>query len=188
MDSNEISNLQRKQQTQKKIINVLKNAQISSNNYDSTKKPFFSKDNNVNPFDINIDINVNTDSNLISNKIPLSLNRNIKFIYKLLNDTKLEIYLGEWTFFSIDKAIEIYDGYCKNGQIKVFDIGYKYMGMGHILVVSCDLDTNLLFFRPDGGSNGYDREDNFNYLIKNGTSPYKNKQIFFSNWFFNIKI
>ena len=41
MDSNETSNLRRKQQMQKRIINVLKNAKISRNNYDSTQIPFF---------------------------------------------------------------------------------------------------------------------------------------------------
>ena len=47
---------------------------------------------------------------------------------------------------SLDKAIEIYKNYCNNGQNKVFDIGYRYMGMGHIEVISCDLDSHLLFF------------------------------------------
>ena len=58
--------------------------------------------------------------------------------------------------------------------------------MGHVRVISCELDTHLLFFRQDGGSNGYDRDDHFNYLIKNGTAPYKDKQIFFTPWFFKI--
>ena len=179
MDSNETSNLRRKQQMQKKIINVLKNAKLSSNNYDSTQIPFFLGDSNKKKFEINT-------NNIISDKIPIGVNRNIKFIYSLLPDTSSEIYLHSWTFFSIDKALELYEEYCKNGQSKVFDIGYKYIGMGHIRVISCDLDTHLLFYRSDGGSNGYDRDNNFNYLIKNGTTPYKDKEMFFTSWFFKI--
>ena len=180
MDSNETSNLRRKQQMQKRIINVLKkNAKISRNNYDSTQIPFFLGDNNSKNFELDTNYT-------ISDKIPIGVNRNIKFIYSLLPDTSSEIYLKAWTFFSIDKALELYEDYCKKGQTKVFDIGYEYMGMGHVRVISCDLDTHLLFFRPDGGSNGYDRDDNFNYLITNGTTPYKDKQMFFTSWFFKI--
>lgn len=192
MDSSNTSNLQRKQQIQKKIINVLKHAKISNNNYDSTQVPFFFKDSNKIDFRIDTSNNTinntnnNANNNTINNMIPNGLNRNIKFIYSLLSNTSCEIYLEQWTFFSIDKALKIYNDFCKNGQSKVFDIGYEYMGLGHINVISCDLDTHLLFFRPDGGSNGYDRDDNFNYLIKNGTTPYKNKQMFFTSWFFEI--
>jgi hypothetical protein len=57
--------------------------------------------------------------------------------------------------------------------------------MGHIKVLSCDLTTHLLFVRPDGGSSGWDRDNNFKNLIKNGSSNYK--QYFFSDWFFNMK-
>ena len=31
--------------------------------------------------------------------------------------------------------------------------------MGHIKLIACDLNNNLLF--GGGGSNGYDREDNY---------------------------
>ena len=55
---------------------------------------------------------------------------------------------------------------------------------GYITVISCDLKTHLLFYRPDGGSNGYDRQDNYQNLIKNGSHNYQ--QFFFSKWFYNI--
>ena len=52
--------------------------------------------------------------------------------------------------------------------------------MGHIEVLSCDLTNHLLFKRRDGGSNGWDREDNYKDLMnyKMGDSEY----IYFNEW------
>ena len=79
--------------------------------------------------------------------IPVKLNRNIKLIYELLGDPE-RIYMGEWTIMSLKEAIERYEGFCKENRKDVFDIGYKYRI--NITVISCDLNTHLLFYRPDG--------------------------------------
>ena len=65
-------------------------------------------------------------------------------------------------------------------QKNVFDIGFQYIGLGHIEVLSCDLTNHLLFKRRDGGSNGWDREDNYKDLMnyKTGDSEY----IYFNEW------
>lgn len=160
-----------------KILKILEQSNVSCNDYDSTKQPFFSSDNNGNKFVINF-------QSLFNYNIPETLNRNVILIYKILGDHTKEIYLGEWTIMSLDKSLKNYKEYSDNGQNNVFDIGYKYEGMGHITVISCDLKTHLLFYRPDGGSNGYDREDNYQNLIKHGSGHYE--QFFFSKWFYNI--
>ena len=85
---------------------------------------------------------------------------------------------------SVDEALERYKSLCNKGQSNVFDIGYKYGGMGYIDVLSCDLTTHLLFYRLDGGSNDYDRLYNLNQLIKEGSRPYD--KFYFSEWFYNI--
>ena len=60
------------------------------------------------------------------------------------------------------------------------------MGMGHVEVVSCDLETHLLFYRPDGGSNSYDREANYQrYELKMELQNIINS--IFRNGFINIK-
>ena len=161
-----------------KIINVLQKSKLSENNYNSIKVPFF-KQNDIYNFNIS-----NNSNNINEEKLPKKLNNNIKLIYKILNNPDKEIYLNEWTIISMNNALNIYDDYCKNGQKNVFDIGYKYEGMGHVSVISCDLNSNLLFLRPDGGSNGYDRQSNFENLIKNGSNSYN--KFYFSNWFFKI--
>lgn len=160
-----------------KILKVLQKSKISSNNHDSTQLPFFQNDYNSNNFIINY-------SDLSEYDIPFNLNHNIILIYRILGDPKKELYLGEWTFFSLEKALQIYKNYCDNGQKQIFDICYRYAGLGHITVLSCDLKDHCLFLRPDGGSNGYDREANFKKLINEGSSNYK--KFLFSSWFFNI--
>ena len=161
-----------------KILKVLEKSKVSSGEYDSTQLPFFKNDQNSYNFFINY-------NDLSNYEIPLTLNNNIILIYKILGDPLKELYLGEWTFFSLQKAIEIYKNYYINGQKEIFDVCYKYEGLGHITVLSCDLKDHHLFFRPDGGSNGYDREANFKKLINEGSSNYK--KFLFSSWFFNIK-
>ena len=158
-----------------KIMNVLKKSYISDENYDSTKQPFFLSDTNVETFNMNY--------TKIQN-IPENLNRNIQLIYTLLGNPNKEIYIGDWILFSLNKAFEIYKEYHDNGQGNIFDIGYKYLGLGNIEIISCDLTTHLLFYHPGGGSNGWVREENFQKIIKNGSKNYN--QFFFSKWFYTL--
>jgi len=170
--------IKNKEKQIKNILSILKKSKISSDNHISSQVPFFSNSNITNIFDIGF--------NEINSDIPESLNRNIKIIYQLLGDNNKEIYIGDWTIMSINEAITRYKNLCDHKQNKVFDIGYRYLGMGHIEMVSCDLDTHLLFYRPDGGSNGWDREINLNNLINEGSSPYK--KFYFSQWFYQINL
>jgi hypothetical protein len=160
-----------------KILAVLNNTNISSIDYVSTKEPFFRKDSNTIVFQQYNNLFVNA-------QIPEGLNNNIKIIYQILRHQKREIYYGPWTIMSLNEALERYKVICAKGQTNVFDIGYKYDGMGYIIVLSCDLTNHLLFYRPDGGSNDYDRQYNFNELIKNGSEPYE--KFYFSKWFYNV--
>lgn len=176
MEKNKSKNyVTKKTETIKKMMTVLNKGYISNDDYNSSNKAFFSQNKN-NKFNI--------DYNIIEG-IPDSLNRNIITLYRILGSKNKELYLSEWTLMSINNALKRYDELCKLNRKDIFDIGYKYEGMGHITVLSCDLNSHLLFYRPDGGSNGYDREDNLNNLIKNGSSNYK--KFFFSEWFYNIK-
>ena len=150
----------------KQILSVeelLKSAKLSDEKYDSTKEPFFMKGDN--------------DEYVMNYKdlpqIPKSLNRHIKIFYTLVGNPDKEVYIGDYTFMSLTKCLENYSEYCKNNQTSVFDIAYRYEGMGHVTVISCDLNNHLLFERRDGGSNGYDREDNFQALLNYKTGDKK---------------
>lgn len=173
-----MSNLTAKKSKQiNKILAVLNNTTISSIDYVSTKEPFFWNINNRQAFQ-------QFNNLFVDAQIPEGLNRNIKILYQILGDQKREIYYGPWTIMSLNEALERYKVICAKGQSNVFDIGYKYSGMGYIDVLSCDLTNHLLFYRLDGGSNDYDRQYNCNELIKNGSQPYK--KFYFSDWFYNV--
>jgi hypothetical protein len=160
-----------------KIFAVLENTTISNNDYVSSNKPFFMNDNSAIKF-------CQYNNLFVDAQIPEGLNRNIKMLYQILGHQKREIYYGPWTIMSLNEALERYKIICAKGQTNVFDIGYKYGGMGYIDVLSCDLTDHLLFYRLDGGSNDYDRQYNLNELIKNGSQPYK--KFYFSEWFYNV--
>ena len=167
----------RKSKQINKILALLEKTTISSIDYVSSKEPFFRGDNNREAFQQFNNLFVNA-------QIPEGLNNNIKIIYQILGHQKREIYYGQWTIMSLNEALERYKVICAKGQTNVFDIGYKYDGMGYINVLSCDLTNHLLFYRLDGGSNDYDRQFNYNELIKNGSQPYK--KFYFSQWFYNV--
>ena len=160
-----------------KIFEVLKTCAVSSNDYVSSNEPFFKNDSASQPFQ-------QFNMLYVNGQIPEGLNRNIKVIYDLLGHQKKEIYYGPWTIMSVDEALQRYKELTRQGQSNVFDIGYKYGGMGYIDVLSCDLTSNLLFYRVDGGSNDYDRLYNLNQLVKEGSRPYD--KFYFSTWFYNV--
>jgi hypothetical protein len=169
--------MSKKQSENIKILEVLKKATVSSGDYVSSKEPFFMNTSTKQPFQ-------QFNMLYISASIPEGLNRNIKVIYELLGHPHKEIYYGPWTIMSLDEALKRYKELCSKGQTCVFDIGYKYDGMGYINVLSCDLTSHLLFYRMDGGSNDYDRLYNLNKLISEGSQPYD--KFYFSNWFYNV--
>jgi len=167
--NNQINN---KKKVISRMMDVLKKSKVSSDDYNTSNQPFFLREDQSSEFKI--------DFNVIEN-VPEGLNRNVKLMYDILGTSKKEIYINNWTIMSLDQAMEVYNEYCKNGREDVFDIGYVYLGMGHIGIIACDLNTHLLYYHRGGGSNGYDREENFQEVIKNGP---KEKQIYFTKWFY----
>ena len=145
------------------VLEFLKEAKVSSPGYESTQIPFFLK-NNMKNFDLGYES---------IPELPEGLNRNIKLMYKIISNPNIEVYIRDWTIMSLKRALEIYNDYKNNKLIKVFDIGYMYIGMGHIKVITCDLDNHLLFYRIDGGADGHARDYHrkliLNYNKKNYT-------------------
>ena len=138
------------------VLDFLKDSRVSQPNYIGTDMPFFMKNNNK---VFNIGYNDIPE-------MPKGLNRNIQTMFKLIGNPLVEIYIGDWTIMSLNQCIDVYNNYCNNSQTKVFDIGYMYIGMGHIKMLSCDLEKHILFYRIDGGGDGYAR-DYHRYKILN---------------------
>ena len=153
------------------VKDLLKSAKVSSEEYDSTMEPFFHKDFN--------ELSFTEDFKEIP-ELPDSLNRHIKLLFQIISNPKLEVYLENWTIMSLDKCLERYNNLCDNSQELVFDFAFQYAGMGHIEMLSCDLTNHLLFKRMDGGSNGWDREANYNELLN--YKPGDKKYLYFTQW------
>ncbi len=157
------------------IQNFLKDSMMSSEHYDSTQIPFFSKDSESKDYEMDYQSIVD---------IPTSLNQSIQMMYRIIGNPSVEIYKGDWTIMSLDKAMRIYKEYKENGQERIFDIAYIYAGMGHIIILSCDLKTHNLFYHSGGGSSGWDRELNFKRTIT--MDPETTQQYYFLQWIQSI--
>jgi len=154
------------------ILTKLTAGYTSRENYNSEEVGFFAHDEERVPFEIGFE---NLD------ELPESLNNSVQLMYKIIGDPKKEVYLGQWTIIPLKRALEQYEFYKTKGQEHVFDIAYEYAGMGHIKMLSCDLKTHKLFYRYDGGSNGYEREYNQKNLLQ--MNPSLEPQHYFTDWF-----
>ena len=160
----------------RKVHNILKNAKLSEDDYRSTEQPFYTC-NKSKTFEIG--------HNTIP-ELPDTLNRNFKTFYEVLGNPKREVYINEWTIMSLDESLKRYNELCKNGQKNVFDIGYRYLGMGHIEMLSCNLYNHLLFMRRDGGSSGIDREYNYQKLLNFNYREYS--YFYFNQWYNKLNL
>jgi hypothetical protein len=147
---------------------------ISNDEYDSTQVGFFIPDKERKLFEI---------GNHSVPDMPLSLNQSIQLMYRIIGDPDKEVYLGEWTIMSLNKVLGTFENLKNKGQSKIFDIAFRYIGLGHIDILSCDLTTHKLFHRRDGGANGWEREIHHQEAID--MDPTEEKQYFFREWFNN---
>ena len=65
-----------------------------------------------------------------------------------------------WMWMSENEIRTRYQEMVRQGQTRTVDLGFRYMGMGHVQVLSYDPVAKGVFTNLDGGSNGYDRELN----------------------------
>lgn len=125
--------------------------------YKSSNQPFFTKNYSNGDYE-------KTDISKILEKYNLPIK--LKKIYELISNPNIEYYLGDWTLISLNSLEEFFKIKKENGQERVIDFAHFYFGMGHCLVVSVDPEDSKIFYRRDGGSNGYERVEKFNKIIK----------------------
>jgi hypothetical protein len=137
-------------------------SKCSSNNSEdkSINSPFFNAPaTNIELNDLYSKSNLKTEYVEFMNKSEFPVK--LKLLYLILGNENEELHYNSFIFMDIKTIKERYDIYNN-----LFDIGFIYRGMGHIMVLSmikCKAD-NQLFFRFDGGSNGFEREINYNYF------------------------
>ena len=157
-----------------KILKLLNQSKMSDEGYSSCAQPFCSK-NPIQDF---------KQGNKSIPEIPEDLNRNFKLLYELVSNPDVEIYINKWTILSLSEALKQYKQYCDEGQKNVFNVAYRYLGLGHVEVLSCNLYNHLLFLRRDGGSNGYDCADNHKQVINFDYKQYE--YMYFENWYSSV--
>lgn len=135
-------------------------------NYDSTLAPFFRKFADTDESNHTCDSIIDNNLDIINIFTKINLPKEITNFYINNNAIDKELYIKEWTLFSINKIIDMYDNHNKDNIINIVDLGFKYLGMGWIKVAFYNLKLNKIYYRHDGGSNGYDRLDNYDKLKK----------------------
>ena len=96
----------------------------------------------------------------------INLPKHLLFLYYWLESGSREFNYANMIWMSLDSIRERIAAYKEGGQKQIIDIAYQYAGMGWVNVLSMNVKTGKFFFRADGGSNGYDREDNWEKIRK----------------------
>lgn len=170
-------------------LSFIKNSQKG---YDSTLAPFFRQyeDDNINEI-TNISIIPETDLvniDTINNFSNLCNNKKIQDFFINNNGIDREIYIKDWTFFSLEKILSLDEMYKLSKINNIIDLGYIYHGMGWVVVAFYCISQEKIYFRMDGGSNNYDRIDNFNKLKNIENMLSKNTiGITFDNFLYKIE-
>ena len=140
----------------------------SQKGYDSTMAPFFRPYEDDNIDDIKSESIIpetdftNIDS--INNFSSLCNNKDIEDFFINNKGIDREIYIKEWTFFSIEKILSLDVMYKSSHINNIIDLAYIYHEIGWIVVAFYYIPDKNIYFRMDGGSNSHDRIKNFNRL------------------------
>ena len=158
----------------------------SHRNYDSTMAPFFRPHENEDVIENTSEsiIGGTADNNidLLNRFKNLKVSQDIVDFYANNNGHDRELYIDGWTIFPLTKILEIQEEYEKDNIKNIVNIGFRYSGMGWIKLAFYDTKLKKILYRMDGGSNGYDRIDNYNKLKSYQSDRYINDGIEFAEF------
>ena len=157
----------------KEYITFFKNGQVSAVDPDCViENPFFASDAKEGE-SLNIDKTENISSEYRETFSKLDFSTRI--LYSFIGDNK-EYQVNDFTFITLREVKKRMNNYNH-----FFDIALKYAGMGHVLVLSYHPNTRKFFIRHDGGANGYEREEHYNFYNNyNPEFDTSRKSIFFN--------
>jgi hypothetical protein len=98
---------------------------------------------------------------------PKYVGKSLLKIYEGVKSPNHSILTDYWTFFSVNDLKKEKD------FNKMINIGSKYQGMGWYISIAYIPETDNFCFRIDGGSNDYDRLDNYNFYKSDKYNPVK---------------
>lgn len=156
--------MENKETLLKQISGLLQNAKISDEDHggilDWENNPFFQQSADTCQFDIN---SASSEYLQMLNEIAekYSFSPELLTLYQLIGKN-VELYIGNFTFFTLSKIAEM------KHPSKMVNIALQYAGMGWLHILAYVPEKGKFFWRMDGGSNGYDRDANYqkyqNYL------------------------
>ncbi len=88
----------------------------------------------------------------IFSSLPLEL----RILYSRVGSNHIYTYYNSYSFLTLDQIKQ-----SKQRYKHFIDIAIAYRGMGWYDVISFCPEKNIYFLRHDGGSSGYDRENNY---------------------------
>lgn len=159
-----------------------RHGRMSVVNADSCNEPFFQQA--PQRFDDDdahrgMDYNVTAVCKVLEERLP-GLPAELTALHKVIGHPDRELYLNEWTVLSLNTLCGQAELLRASGQDRVLDFAILPLGMGHITVAAIDPADSRVFFRHDGGSNGYEREACFE-LTKRYTPEDRHKYQF-THW------
>ena len=105
---------------------------------------------------------INVESYISELQLPASL----AALYRLIGNPKQEYIFNHWILMSLDFVRDRTRHLrTEHNQGDVVDFAFCYAGMGHAVVCSYAPSLGQVFYRVDGGPNGYERDDAFKALV-----------------------
>lgn len=168
---------------QKKIINfalnILNNSTFSILEHRSSTEPFYNMyEDDTFIIENNIDKcikMINSNTKILEYNKNLNLPLELIYIYSLLDCLDREFTFKNFTFMTFNEIINRYELYISNNQYKICDIAITYIGLGHIIILTYDINNQTFFFRYDGGSNEWDRDLHWEFIKIFNPENQKNK-------------
>jgi len=132
----------------------------SHEHHDSASQPFFTD---------HVEGTGKPVQKLEENELALSdiiLSEELENLYRFIGNPCVEYYFDGCTIMSLKNVIKSHNIMVDHGQSRVIDFAFWYEGMGHVIVDALDPSDGQIFYRHDGGSNGYDRKNHFEFICK----------------------
>ena len=159
------------------------NARKGVEDHQTASVPFFQQsfsDNLVATDLEQVNIILDDIKNKIAQRGNMKMPEEFEEICKLIGNVDVECNFKCWIFMSLKQIQKRLDLYLKEGQKFIVDFAMRYIGMGHILIVAFDPRDGKIFYRVDGGSNGWERQGNWETVL--ALDPASGYKMDFAHW------
>tara|TARA_Y100001970_G_C14208621_1_gene845555 strand:- start:865 stop:1464 length:600 start_codon:yes stop_codon:yes gene_type:complete len=175
--------MQKQVESYKSMYNFIQNyGRASKENSNCVKLPFFSQNHEKDENEVN-NFKLNETNRILDFFVDMPIQ--LKNMYRIIGNPHIEYYFGEWILHSLINVQERLNIMLQEGNFNIVDFAVRNCGMGHCVICSYDPVDRKIFFRRDGGSNGYERVDNWNFI--KSYKPDSEKKHNFSLWLDKIE-